>query len=216
MGLPSTEIPASELWLHLMQLPRPSREVDYPRKDPVTGEPIGKLVMRVLSQQEQMAAATAAETFTRSLIKDKPKGEESLGYENVYKNAAAIEVLYRACRAQEDLARAFFPSPKLMRDQLTADEVGVLLAIYIQVQSELGPIVAHMEEGEMEAWVRRLVEGGSSFPLALLSSEGVTDLVMLMASRLLPFLTATSSSGSQLDESTPQATSDEPSNDVEA
>ncbi len=203
MSLPPKDIAASDLWTRLTQLPRPSREVDYPRLDPTTGESIGKVVIQILSQQEQMVAAVAAERFTREQLKD-PKGTEAgLGYQNVYKNAQAVEVLSRACRRSDDPTQPMFPSPKLMREQLTPDEVGVLLSIYLEVQTELGPIVAHMDEGEMEAWIRRLVEGGSAFPLAQLSSELTSDLVMLMASRLYPSLIATSSPGSQPDDSQP-------------
>lgn len=189
-----TEIDASELWLRLAQLPRPSRTVDYPKLDPITGEPMGKVLVQILTQEEQMEAAIAAERYTKAQVKDSDRG--SLGYENVYKNACSVEVLYRAIKRVDKPTHTFFPSPRDIRQKMTPDEVGVLMAMYLEVQREMGPIVADMTDTELEAWITRLVEGGSAFPLGSLSSEGMSSLVMLMASRLYRLRTDSSSVGS--------------------
>lgn len=207
MAGPPDHIPADELWTFITQLPRPTRHVEFPRKDPNTGEAIGQVVLQILSQQEQMAACIAAERFARDLLKEyAKKGEEGLGYDNVYNNAAAVEVLYRATLSassfDEGEKRPFFPSPKDMREKLSPDEIGILMAAYLRFQSESGPIVSQMTEEEMEAWVKRLAEGGSAFPLYRCSSDAVTELVMRMASRLYSYWTATSSPGSPQEEST--------------
>lgn len=201
MSGPPPDVAPNELWLRLTQLPRPSKTVDYPRLDPVTGEPIGKVILQVLSQQETDAAQLAAERHAREVFKDKPQ-ENGIGYENVYKNAAAVEVLYRAVKCSDDPTRPFFPSPKQMRLQLTNDEIAVLLSMFLEVQGEMGPIVSKMGDEEMEAWVRRLVEGGSTYPLASLSSEARSELTMRMALRLYTFLTDISSPGSPPEEPT--------------
>lgn len=203
---PPTNIPPNELFTQLTSVPRPSRTVDLPRVKPGTTEAAGQVLMRVLTQTELIQAAAEAEDFTRKAMKEVPKAvEANIGYENIYNNASSVEILYRACRRVDNPEWPFFPTPRAMRDALTQDEIGVLMRSYLILQAELGPIVAHMSEGEVDAWIRRLVEGGSTLPLSVLSSEGVSDLVMHMASRLYTSPTDTSSPGSQPDASTTSA-----------
>jgi hypothetical protein len=212
---PPKDIAPDALWLQLQALPRPQRLVDYPRIDPITNQPIGKVTIRVLSQAEQMSAAAAAEKYTVDLLKRKVGSDErSDGYTTIYNNECSVQLLFRAVyRAKqvdsttwEPDALPFFPSPDSIRGNdagngLTQDEIGALIRMYLIVQRELGPIVSRMGKGEMEEWVKRLVEGGSVHPLALLDSEAVNDLVMHMASLLYPYLTDTTLSGSQPDSS---------------
>jgi len=198
MTTPAADMSDAELWLRITQLPRASKIVDYPKKDPITDEPLGQVLIQVLTQQEQMEASIAAETYARKWLKDSPNS--SAGYENVYNNASAVEVIYRACRRPDAPLRPMFPSPALIKQRMTADEVGVLMQSYLQVQYDLGPIAAHMSTEEYEAWVSRLARGGESFPLASLSWEARTDLTMRMASQLHSLLTDTSSAGSPQDE----------------
>lgn len=193
MAGPPDDIPASKLWLKLQEMPRPSRVVDFPRIGP-DGSPVGSLAMWVLTQEEQMICSAAAEEFTRRVLKDGRK--EELGYDAVYSNAACVEILYRACRDPEDIKRPAFPTPKAIRETLTADECGRLFEHYLTVQLEVGPIVAHMSPEEMNAWVARIAEGGSAFPFDLLSSDVQKTLVLFMARRLASSPMATSSAGS--------------------
>lgn len=207
MAGPPEHIQPDELWALITKLPRPSKTVDFPRMVPDTDQPVGQVSFQILSQQDQMTACVAAEKFARDVLKEyAKKGDEGIGYENLYKNAAAIEVLYRATFSrssmEEGAPRPFFPSPRDMRENLTPDEVGLLMEAYLRFQVECGPVVAYMSEEEMEAWVKRLVEGGSAFPLYRCSSEAVSELVMRMASRLYNYWTATSSPGSQPDDDT--------------
>lgn len=204
MSLPPENLTPSELWCSLTAIPRPHKTVDFPRKD-FLGKPIGQLAIWVLTQEEQMACNAEAEAYTRKVLKSPPKADESnIGYSHTFGNAAAIEVLYRACRDPKDTSRPAFPSPKLMREIMTTDEVSVLFEHYLTVQLELGPVVAHMTETEMNAWIARLSEGGSAFPFDLLSSEAQKTLLLFMASRVTALRTDTSSVGLLQEESTPQ------------
>ena len=195
-------------------MPRPQRVVDYPRIDPVTGESVGKVTIRILSQADQMAAAAAADKYTIDTLKRSPrKDETSYGYETIYNNESTVQLLfravYRASPTGQPIPLPFFPSPDAIRgnatgvEGLTQDEIAALLRMYFIVQRELGPIVDKMSVEEMEAWIERLAEGGSAFPLALLESHAVNDLVMHMASRLHSSSTATTSSGLPPGESSP-------------
>jgi hypothetical protein len=154
------------------------------------------LVVWPLTQEEQMAANTAADRFAKELMKDPQKRDEAnLGYHHTYTNEVAVQVLFRACRDAKNIERPAFPSPSLMRQRLTTDEIGVLFNQYCTIQAELGPIVAHMSKEETEALIVRLVEGGSAFPFDSLSWETQRALVSSLASQLVSCWTAMSSVG---------------------
>lgn len=205
-----------DLWTKITELPRPSKIVDYPRTDK-NGKPIGQLAIVVLTQEEQMACSARAEELTRRLLKEKQitakTDEARRGYEDIYNNACAVEILFRACKKADDIAASLFPTPDAIRAKLSADEIGVLMNMYFTVQSELGPIVAYMSDEEQDALIRRLVEGGSAFPLDLLSPEALRALTFSLASRLYASWTVTSSPGSP-PESPP--TSDSPPSETSA
>lgn len=197
------ELEPSALWLALTTLPRPSREVTLPRNKPGSSVPVGSVLMWPLTQEEQMAANADADRFTKTLLKDPQKKDEAnLGYHHTYTNELAVQVLHRACREIGKPERPAFPSPSLMRQSLTTDEIGVLFASYCTVQAELGPIRAHMSREEEDALIARLVIGGSAFPFDSCSWELQRSLVLSMASRLADCWTAMSSAGSQPDVST--------------
>lgn len=214
MNGPPTNIAAGDLWAQICAIPRPSRVADFPRLDPASGKPVARVRLMVLTQEEQMLCASAAEKITRAMLKDVPKGDDARrGYDDVYNNAAAIEILFRACKKEEDATASFFPTPQAIRQALSIDEVGVLFSEYLMAQTELGPIVSKMSPEEMDAWVERLGEGGAMFPLASLSSEMLTSLAFGLACQLHALRTATSSVGSPLEEpATETANADSPPN----
>lgn len=205
MSLPPETIAPDALWIALQEMPRPQRVIDFPRRDPVTGETVGQVIVRVLTESEQMSAAAAAEEHTVKVMKNAPRRDaQSQGYDTIYNNESSVQLLFRAVLRLKPEGLPFFPSPQAMRDNLTNEEMGALVRTYLIVQRELGPIVSQMQAGEMNAWVETLAKGGSSYPLALLESEAQTELLMLMASRLYAYSTGTTSSGSPPDASNPR------------
>lgn len=203
MSGPPKDIPASQLWLKLQEMPRPTKLVDFPRM--VNGEPVGELAIRILTQEEQMICTAAAEDLTRKHIKEGKKDE--LGYDRIFTDALTVELLFRACRDASDPTRPAFPSPKQIREILTTDECATLFNHYLTIQLELGPIRVSMTAAEMEAWVDRLVEGGSAFPFDLISSGLQRLLLLHMAFRLRSSQTDMSSAGSR---------GEEPTNEIES
>lgn len=198
---PSAEpLEPSALWLALTSLPRPTRKLPLPRTNPETGEPVGHVLVWPLTQEEQMAANAEADRFTKRLLKDPQKKEEAnLGYHHTFTNEVAIQILWRACRNEDDAARPAFPSPDQMRAVLTTDEIGVLFAGYCTVQSEVGPIRNDMSPEETEALIFRIAEGGTAFPFDGCSWEQQRTLVLTMASQVVSCWTAMSSAGLPLD-----------------
>jgi hypothetical protein len=176
------DMPATELWTTLTTMPRPHRLVDFPRKRE-DGAPVGQVAIWTLNQGEQIAAGIAAEKLVRKELPD-AKRDDSLGYATAYSNASAVEILYRACRDPNDLSRSAFPSASSMRAYLTTDEIAVLFNAYISVQTEVGPIVGALTAEELDAWINRLVEGGSGTdPLVLFSSQTLQDLLKRLVVR---------------------------------
>lgn len=192
----------SALWLALTALPRPFKVVPFPRALP-DGSPVGELAIWPLTQEEQMAANAEADRFTKKLLQDpQQKDQANLGYHHTYSNETAIQILFRACRQAEDVSRPLFPSPSQMRKHLSTDEVGVLFNNYLTIQSEVGPIVAHMTSEEMEGMILRLAAQGTAFPFDSLSWEQQRALVSSMAFQLVSCWTDMFSAGLPLDVST--------------
>lgn len=203
-GLPE-KIAPSELWTKLASATRPVKEVDFPRKDPATGAPLGKLGMRPLTQGEIIIAQAEAIRYARTLIKDDPELASRIEQSPVYQNACACEILFRACRRLDNPDLPIFPLASSVRDPvhgLTVDECGTLMNSYEFVQLELGPIAAYLTEDMQDALIKRLQEGGSALPLATLSLGQWSDLTLRMA-----FLLSTS----QTDSGSPGSPPDAPS-----
>jgi hypothetical protein len=202
---PPENVEPNALWLALTAVPRPHRVVDLPRVFPGTGKSVGQVAIWPLTQEEQMICTAEADRFVKQVMKEaQKKDEENLGYRHMFSNENAVQILFRACRdasnPPESLKLNAFPSTKGMRHELTADEISTLFEMYITVQLEVGPIVAYQTADEMEAWIRRIEEGGSTLPFDLLAPLAQKRLLTFMASQLVSFWTATSSAGSPPDD----------------
>lgn len=184
-----------ELFAELSAMPRPHRVVDFPRKHPVTGEPVGQVALWPLTQTEQIHSAIAADKLIREHFQG-IDANRTLGYEASYSNAVCVEILWRACRNPRDLDRPAFPSAKDLRSVVTPDEAGLLFEAYLEMVNDIGPIIATMTRGDLDAWIQRLLVGGQQIdPLASFSSGMLRVLVRALAERLRNSTTDTSSVG---------------------
>ena len=213
---PPANVDPADLWAKLTSLPRPTKEVTYPRRHPLTGEWLeDKVSVQVLTEGELMGARAAADIYAKSLLKDAQKsGDANLGYQDIYRNALVVEVIVRAYRKPTMPGNPpAFPNPDLARRYMTSDEFGVLFQAYCDFQAESGPIISQMEPAEMDAWLERLAEGASQVPLAVLSSDAKNQLLEHSASRLYRSRTDSGSAGQPPSESsfeTPQANPSNP------
>lgn len=199
----------TELFRKLMEMPRPSTQVDFPRRGP-DGKSVCQVAMVILSESELNEVRAAADRVAKKMLGDAQReGEQNLGYQDIYRNVSVVELLWRACRNPGELHVPAFLSPALMRKHFTTDELAVLMDAYLQFKVEAGPVVAEMSEGEMDAWIKRLGEGASRVPLSLLSSEAKSDLLMRSAALLRSFWTGSGSAGSPADGSSTAAASPE-------
>lgn len=187
MSGPPANVEPSALWIALTKRPRPHTLIDFPAsKLPggAVGESPGKLALWVLTEHELHECRANAERAAKELLKDDDAKQGNLGYEDIYRNELAFELVYQACRTPDDLNRPVFLHPKLTRKLLTTDEIAVLLDAYNIFRAESGPMLSEMTPAEMEAWIRMLQEGGSRVPLAKLSGEAKSDLILLLVKKL--------------------------------
>ncbi len=207
MASPSPDLPPGELWLQITRSPRPHRLVDFPRVDHVTGLPMGQIAIWILTQEESMICQKAADQHARAMLKENSprNGEPVQGYEDLYRNEAANQVLYRACRRPNDLKYPAFPSPGEMRKHFSSDEIGVLMNHYNTIRAQLGPIIAELTMDELDEWTGRLMEGGGEYFLDLLSSGAKTALVGHLVSRLRSYATVIGSRGAPPDASSSES-----------
>jgi len=199
-------------------MPRPTTDFGYPRKDPKTGEMVDiQMKIWVLTEGELQAARASAELYAQELLAKgrkpdvqvvEPAKRGSAGYEEIYRNELVVECVCRAARDPRDVRLPFFPNPAYAKKVVTSDEWSALFEAYCLWQSESGPLLSEMDESTMDAWLRRLEEGGSSVPLALLSSEARNRLLMHSVSRRRRSPEGSGSSGSHRAASSPEMSSD--------
>lgn len=207
---PPSDVEASELVTMLTTLPRPHKIVGYPRKLPGSEQPISHLAIVAAYIQDKINAQAAAHAYTRQILADpnkakadgktqfSPEEVSTLGYEGIFRNAVAIELLFRACKTVKrkpglkdstdigpgdyEMVQPMspaFPGARWMRTTCTDDEIGVLTAAYLRAQMEIGPIVAMLSDAESDLWIEKLIAGGiAGDPFDSLASDAKTDLVM--------------------------------------
>ena len=219
---PPANIDPLDLWAQINTLPRAHRVVPFPRNN-ADGLPIGNVAIVVLEGDEVTLSNINAEKYARDqykkIVGELPKNDEvNEAYSKAFNARATREILYRSCKkahecepdergvclVNHDKLSAFFPTQEAI-GRLTSDEQGVMMRHYMQTQAEVGPIVSNMSQDEMDAWIEVLGKGGSRAPLALLSLDQASGLLMYMASRMCALPTGTSSHGTPPESNTPQS-----------
>jgi hypothetical protein len=198
LAKPPPDVPPDELWLKLSE-PAPFEVFDFPRKGP-DGKPLGRVRIHVLRQEDHIAAKVSAhaaiqkDAARRDIEKLTRDDLESPGLQSAIADQIAVELLATALHSTKPMAgsehserpsypRLFYGSEDI-RKKLSADEIAVLFSAYLMTQAKYGPFEANLEREDVEAWVRRLEEGGSSFPLVHLPWPQLAELAFLLAGRI--------------------------------
>lgn len=192
------EVEPSELWLKLCEA-RPSEVIDFPRKDR-NGDPIGKVRIQVLRMEDHNNARLKATKALKQSIKEAGLGEldknemESDAVREVLGDLIAHELLCMACFTDTEQEKdengnpiygRIFGKPSQIRSALTADETLVLFNAYRMVQFKYGPFESTLnEDGDIDAWLHRLKEGGSAFPLLVLPLPQLAELTYKLSERI--------------------------------
>lgn len=193
MAFPPNDVTSTELFLKLSAPTRPSEVVDFPRRDPATRLPIGKVRIQVLNLSEYDEARIRAQSWIvdkKRLSKDQLEGQ---AVKEVLGDRIAKELISMACLSVEpikDTEQTGFP--RYLRHFMTADAVDVLLADELEalwmtlqmIQRKYGPYEGNLESPEQTtAWMKRLVEGGTALPLGALGWHHLVELTMSLAER---------------------------------
>lgn len=193
---PPADVDAETLFLKLLERPRPSEVVDFPRAD-AEGKPVGRVRLQVLTSTERNQALRIALEWCK---KDQRLTTDDLGIgvvqEGIYGNVVAREILALACVSERDhrqpdengppLYAREFASGAQVDQVLTPDELGVLFSQYTIVQNKYGPCRGYeiRTEAELSEWVHRIVTGGSALPFALLNSSQSVELLAMLSARV--------------------------------
>lgn len=197
MSRPPEDVEASELFLKLCEA-RPSEVIDFPRKDRA-GNPVGKVRIQVLTMDDHNRARMVAQEILKRSAKDygipnlEKADMDSPAVREVLGDLVAHELLCMACRVEDPTdplvetptyGRVFRTADDL-RKRVTADETLVLFNAYMLVQHKYGPFELTLnDDDDLEAWVKRLEEGGSAFPLLALSLPQLAELTLSQAQRI--------------------------------
>ena len=192
MAGPSKDIPASDLFLKLTEAPRPTEVVDYPRMDLSTGKPVGQVRIQVLNHIEHDNARKLAHQKMKEQGFDKDDLQGTT-IQEVMGDAVARELLAMACLTVENYNDDPNDTPiygRMFRDasdlsKLRSDEIAVLFGKYLYTQAKYGPYEGNISSKEdVDAWVKRLVDGGSPFLVLHLPLPQLADLTFLLAERV--------------------------------
>ena len=186
--MPPKDTEPSELFAKLLEMPRPTEVIDFPRTD-AQGNPVGQVRIQILTSLEHDKARELAHGALKKRGIDKddmsaPAIREVLG------DAIAKELIAMACLGERDYAkdgeapiyqRVFRGSRDV--DALGADEILVLFNAYQLVQNKYGPFERNLSDSDVDAWIERLGEGGSAFPLLNLALPQLVLLAQSLAVR---------------------------------
>jgi hypothetical protein len=180
---PPKDVPPNELFLRLLERPRPAD------------------LVHVLSKEQHdrarlIAQASVKKNATRyglPPLTAADMNEEAV--KGVVADLAACEVLAMACTATVPITGADSEDEKVRYpyvwgdgDQvgktLSADEVAYLFAAYTTIQHKFGPHEALCLPEDTNAWVQRLVLGAAEYPFLRLSSPQWAELLTAFAARL--------------------------------
>ena len=193
MAFPPNDVPATDLFLKLSSPIRPSEVVDFPRRDPVTRLPIGRVRIQVLNLSEYDEARIKAQYWLvekKRVSKDQLEGQ---AVKEVLGDRIAKELISMACLSVDPIQGTEETGyPRYLRHFRSADEVDVLMADELEalwmthrmIQQKYGPYEGNIETAEQaSAWMKRLVEGASALPLGQLGWHQLVELTTLLAER---------------------------------
>lgn len=188
---PPDDVEPGELWRRLEAEEPPTEVVDFPRKGR-DGKPKGRVRLKVLRQEDHGLCAMEARKRLREMPLFDEKDIAADAMLQIEAGLRACEVLARACMVEKptvvkgtELYGQAFPSPDWIWKNLTADEINTLMHHYNQVQHKFGPLETLIATPEdLDAWVKRLAEAKSTYPLGLLGSLQSEDLTLSLAQRL--------------------------------
>jgi hypothetical protein len=192
MASPPSNVEPSELFLKLLERPKPSAVYPFPRTE--NGKPVFDVRVFVLNEQELGECKDAVRRWGQEHLKG-GVGVIAEMDKDILGDRLAKEVLSRsvhhdiAIPGTDDMP----DGPRYKRlfrgaddiDKLTSTEMALLYGAYLSTQVAFGPVDHSFEsQQEVSEWVRRLQEGGGRFLLGLLQSHQLVALATSLAKRV--------------------------------
>lgn len=179
---------AAELVLELTS-PAPSAAFSLFQRQPDGSVREYPLRVRLLREEESIAALKAAQEYAKSL------GELDRGYGDIYKEAQACELMARAlCRTDiEKLPSGveyyprLFTESKQLRSSFTENEIAVCLNAYEVVKARYRCFEEWKPE-QLEQWAERLSSALGPLDLSRLDSALWPDLIWGLSRRVVELL----------------------------
>lgn len=154
-------------------------------------KPIHKIGIRVSTKSEQDGAVVAAHKYIEA------KAGNSLSDEDILVDAKTIEVLFHACREVVEVEPGAeppkhnypaFPGPQWMRDNMTTDQLAVLLNLYNEVRRKESPTTWQISSEDVNALAFACAEiSDSDLPeklLARFDREWLTQAFVMLSVQL--------------------------------
>lgn len=168
----------------LSQLPRPHEMVPFPKtlEDGTTFE----IPMWVLTAQEDYQVTAGAEKEVRKLLSGTDIDVKSRGYNDLYNDQCAYQLLWFACRSPGDVSKPFFLSRTDIPAMLNSDEIGILLNHYYDIKLGQPSLKNITNQQELDDWMKKIQAGGKevNFLLNSFSLVSLKTLIFSMASQL--------------------------------
>lgn len=187
---PPKDVEPSALFKKLLETPRPSEVVPFPRKDE-NGEPIDHVRIIVLTSEEH---DKCRERATRYFTEEKKFNSDQMkthAMRGALSDRIAYEMLVFSCHTAgeqgtdnntgQPLYPKIFHSPDDVRKVLSAHEIEVLYDSYQLVQDKFGP---REHDTNVDMWVERLREGGQHYPLLSLDLAEHVSLTSSLVDRV--------------------------------
>lgn len=193
MGMPPDDVEPSDLFLKLLERPKPSCTFPFPRTDE-SGDPVFDVRVFVLNERELGECKMAVRKWGKEKLKDgtgiiAEMDKDTLG------DRLAKEILARSVHENKQIPNTedMPGGPRYKRlfvnadsiDELTADEMAMLYGAYLTTQQKYGPLDdSFQSDAEVNEWVKRLKEGGGHFLLSLLQSHQRDALLLKLVERV--------------------------------
>ena len=146
--------------------------------------PIHKVGIRVNTKSEQDSAVIAAHHY----LENEALTETAKNDDDLVLDAKAISVLHKAIRQHDDPTYPAFPDDKWMRENLTTDQIAVLLNLYNQCAQKESPLDHEIDRDKANAYAMALGSAAGSpvadEMLSYFSREYLTQLCIYLSQEL--------------------------------
>ena len=160
---------------------RPVSVVDFPVLDAM-GEPVSRVAIRGLSQNEEDVAFANAQIYVEQLMRssEKPLWKP----DELEHNARASEILAVACRQVEDQSLPFFAHGVVDTREFGTDVLGFMFLAYLDHRQKFYPRLSELDDKTFEEWVTKIALGVGDDPF-FVTSRGMLEDFSRSAVRFL-------------------------------